>query len=57
MGDEEEVPGEGALGPGMSEGTLGLFLLPAGRPGRRFTRAEDDAPMAATVVLILLPRG
>jgi hypothetical protein len=41
----------------VAEGTLGLFLLPAGRPGRRFTRAEDNATMAAAVVLFLLPRG
>jgi hypothetical protein len=47
----------GALGPGTAEGTLGLFLLPAGRPGRRFIRAENDATAAAVVVLFLLPRG
>jgi hypothetical protein len=32
-------------------------LLPAGRPGRRFTGADDDATAAAAVVLFLLPRG
>jgi hypothetical protein len=36
---------------------LGLFLLPGGRPGRRLTRAADDDPAAAGVVLFLLPRG
>jgi hypothetical protein len=39
------------------DGTLGLFLLPAGRPGHRFTRAEDAATAAVAVVLFLLPRG
>jgi hypothetical protein len=29
LGDEEEVPGEEALGPCTAESTLGLFLLPA----------------------------
>jgi hypothetical protein len=51
------VAGEGALGPGAADGTLGLFLLPAGRPGRRLTRAEDDPTAATVVVLFLLPRG
>jgi hypothetical protein len=37
--------------------TLGLFLLPGGRPGRRFTGAADDDPATAGVVLFLLPRG
>jgi hypothetical protein len=49
--------GGGALGPGAAPVTLGLFLLPGGRPGRRFTRAADDDPAAAGVVLFLLPRG
>jgi hypothetical protein len=57
MGEEEEASGEGALGPSAADGTLGLFLLPAGRSGRRFTRAEDDPTAATTVVLFLLPRG
>jgi hypothetical protein len=48
---------EGALGPVAEDGTLGLFLLPAGRPGHRFTRAEDDPTTAAAVILFLLPRG
>jgi hypothetical protein len=51
------VLAEGALGPGAAEGTLSLFLLPTGRPGRRFTGADDDATAAAAVVLFLLPRG
>jgi hypothetical protein len=33
--------------------TMGLFLLPGGRPRRRFTEAADDAPAAAGVVLLL----
>jgi hypothetical protein len=47
---------DGILGPG-AEGTLGLFLLPAGRPGRRFTRADDEAAKASIEALFLLPRG
>jgi hypothetical protein len=46
----------GALGPGIAS-TFGLFLLPAGRPGRRFAGAEDEDPTAAGVALLLLPRG
>jgi hypothetical protein len=49
--------GGGALGPGAARVTLGLFLLPGGRPGRRLTGAADDDPAAAGVVLFLLPRG
>jgi hypothetical protein len=47
----------GALGPAAAPVTLGLFLLPGGRPGRRFTGAADDDPMVDRVVLFLLPRG
>jgi hypothetical protein len=57
LGEEEEASGEGALEPGAAEGTLGLFLLPDGRPGRHFTRAEDDATTAMEIILFLLPRG
>jgi hypothetical protein len=46
-----------ALGPGVVQGTLGLLLLPTGRPGRRFTRTTDGDPAASGVVLFLLPRG
>jgi hypothetical protein len=51
--------GGGALGPGAAPVTLGLFLLPGGRPGRRLTGAADDDPAATEVVLFLflLPRG
>jgi hypothetical protein len=51
--------GGGAIGPGAAPVTLGLFLLPGGRPGRRLARAADDDPAAAGVVLLLflLPRG
>jgi hypothetical protein len=49
--------GGGALGPGAAPVTLGLFLLPGGRPGRRLTEAADDDPAAPGVVLFLLPRG
>jgi hypothetical protein len=57
LGGGEELLAEGALGPGAAEGTLGLFLLPAGRPGRRFTKAEDEAATASIEALLLLPRG
>jgi hypothetical protein len=51
--------GGGAIGPGVAPVTLGLFLLPGGRPGRRLVGAADDDPAAARVVLLLflLPRG
>jgi hypothetical protein len=42
LGEGGEALGEGALGPGATDGTLGLFLLPAGRPGCRFTGADDE---------------
>jgi hypothetical protein len=47
----------GALGPGAADEALGLFLLPAGRPGRRFGGADDEATTAGPVDLFLLPRG
>jgi hypothetical protein len=49
----------GAIGPGAAPVTLGLFLLPGGRPGRCLAGAADDDPTAAGVVLLLflLPRG
>jgi hypothetical protein len=51
--------GIGAIGLGAAPVTLGLFLLPDGRPGRRLAGAADDDPAAAGVVLLLflLPRG
>jgi hypothetical protein len=49
--------GGGALGPGAAPVTLGLFLLPGGRPEQCLTRAANDDPAAAEVVLFLLPRG
>jgi hypothetical protein len=52
-----EAEGGEALGPGAVPVTFGLFLLPGGRPGRRFTGAADDDPAAGEVVLFLLPRG
>jgi hypothetical protein len=36
---------------------LGLFLLTAERPRRRFIGADDEATAAAIVALFLLPRG
>jgi hypothetical protein len=47
----------GALRPGVADETLGLFLLPAGRPGRRFGGANDEVPTVRPVDLFLLPRG
>jgi hypothetical protein len=51
--------GGGAIGPGAAPVTLGLFLLPGGRPGWRLVGAADDDPAVAGVVLLLflLPRG
>jgi hypothetical protein len=46
-----------ALGPGVVQGTLGLFLLPTGRSGRRFTGMDDEDPAASVAILFLLPRG
>jgi hypothetical protein len=57
LGGGEDALAEGALGPGAAKGTLGLFLLPAGRPGRRFTGADDEATKASVEALFLLPRG
>jgi hypothetical protein len=57
LGEAGEAPGGGALGPGVAPVTFGLFLLPAGRPGRRFTGADDEDPTAAGAVLFLLPQG
>jgi hypothetical protein len=57
LGVGEEALGERALGPSAADGILGLFLLPARRPGRRFTGADDEATAAAIVALFLLPRG
>jgi hypothetical protein len=47
----------GALGPGAAVETLGLFLLPIGRPGRRFTGTDDEATTAGPLDLFLLLRG
>jgi hypothetical protein len=51
--------GGGAIGPGAAPVTLGLFLLPGGRPGRRLAGATDEVPAAIGVVLLLflLPQG
>jgi hypothetical protein len=57
LGGGGEALAEGALGPGAADGTLGLFLLPARRPGRRFTGAVDEATTSSIVALFLLPRG
>jgi hypothetical protein len=45
--------GGGALERGAAPVTLGLFLLPGGRPGRRLTGAADDDPAAVGVILFL----
>jgi hypothetical protein len=47
-----------ALEPGAAAAdTLGLFLLPIGRPGRRFTDVDDEATIEASFSLFLLPQG
>jgi hypothetical protein len=45
--------GIATIGLGAAPVTLGLFLLPGGRLGRRLARAADDDPAAAGVVLLL----
>jgi hypothetical protein len=55
LGEAEEAPGGGALGPGVALVIFSLFLLPAGRLGRRFTGADDEDPPTAAAVLFLLP--
>jgi hypothetical protein len=57
LGEGGDTLPDGVLGPGAAKGTLGLFLLPARRPGRRFTRADDEAAKASIEALFLLPRG
>jgi hypothetical protein len=57
LGEGGEALGEGALRSGAADGTLGLFLLPAERSGRRFTGVDKEATAAAIVALFLLPRG
>jgi hypothetical protein len=57
LGGGGEALADGVLGPGAAKGTLGLFLLPAGRPGRRFTIVDDEAAKASIEALFLLPRG
>jgi hypothetical protein len=57
LGKAEGAAGGGALGPAATPVTLGLFLLPGGRPGWRFTGTADDDPATAGVALFLLPRG
>jgi hypothetical protein len=59
LGGAAGAAGGGAFGPGAAPVTLGLFLLPGGRPGRCFTGVADDVPAAARVVLLffLLPRA
>jgi hypothetical protein len=56
--DPKHNRGGGAAGPGAAPVTLGLFLLPGGRPGRRLAGASEEVPAVAGVVfLFLLPRG
>jgi hypothetical protein len=59
LGGAMGAAGGGALEPGAAPVTLGLFLLPGGRPGRRLAGTASDDPAAARVALFLflLPRG
>jgi hypothetical protein len=57
LGEGGDTLADGVLGSGAAKGNLGLFLLPAGRPGCRFTRADDEAAKASTEALFFLPRG
>jgi hypothetical protein len=58
-GEAAGAAGGGAIGPGAAPVTLGLFLLPGGRPGQRLAGASDEVPATAEVMLLLflLPRG
>jgi hypothetical protein len=47
----------GALRPEALVEILVLFLLPTGRPGRRLTGMDAEAPAAGSLDLFLLPRG
>jgi hypothetical protein len=47
----------GALGPRIARGTFSLFLLLTGQLGRRFAEIEEEDPIAAGAILLLLPRG
>jgi hypothetical protein len=55
LGGGGDALAEGVLGPGAAKRTLGLFLLPTGWPGRRFTEADDEAAKALIEALFLLP--
>jgi hypothetical protein len=57
LGGGGDAIAEGVLGPGVAKRTLGLFLLPTGRPGRHFTGADNEATKALIEALFLLPRG
>jgi hypothetical protein len=57
LGGGGDALADGVLRPGEANGTLGLFLLPAGWPGCCFTRADDEADKASTEALFLQPRG
>jgi hypothetical protein len=53
LGGAAGAAGEGAIGPVAAPITLGLFLLPGGRPGRCLAGAFDEVPAAAEVMLLL----
>jgi hypothetical protein len=55
LGEGGDALADGVLGLGAVKRTLGLFLLPAGRLRRRFTRADDKATKASIEALFLLP--
>jgi hypothetical protein len=59
LGGAVGAAGGGAFEPGAVPVTLGLFLLPGGRPGRRLAGTANDDPAAAGAAffLFLLPRG
>jgi hypothetical protein len=44
LGRTAGAEGGVALGPGAMPVTLGLFLLPGGRPGQRFTYFHEGDP-------------
>jgi hypothetical protein len=57
LGEEGEALRDGALGPDAATEPLGLFLLPTGRPGHRFTVTYGGATIVGSLDLFLLPRG
>jgi hypothetical protein len=52
-----EVEGGGATGPGAAPVTLGLFLLPGGRPGRRLAGAVMTHKYRGCIVVLSINKS